>query len=47
MQCALEILGKQNDFKINAIKNVSEALFTFGTIDVYSLCHMLPEGIHG
>ncbi len=37
MQCALEILGKQNDFKINAIKNVSEALFTFGTIDVYDM----------
>ena len=38
MQCALELLGKQNDFNIHAVKNVSDALFEFGTIDVYDMC---------
>lgn len=37
MECALKILGKQNDFKINAVKNVSDALFEYGTIDVYDM----------
>ena len=37
MQCALELLGKQNDFNIHAVKNVSDALFEFGTIDVYDM----------
>ena len=37
MKCALELLEKQNDFHINAVKNVSDALFEFGTIDVYDM----------
>ncbi len=37
MKCALKLLGKQNDFRINAVKNVSDALFEFGTIDVYDM----------
>ena len=37
MQCALELLGKQNDFHINVVKNVSDARFEFGTIDVYDM----------
>ena len=35
MKCALELL--ENDFHINAVKNVSDALFEFGTIDVYDM----------
>ncbi len=37
MKCALKLLEKQNDFHINAVKNVSDALFEFGTIDVYDM----------
>ncbi len=37
MKCALELLEKQNDFRINAVKNVSDAQFSFGTIDVYDM----------
>jgi len=37
MECALKLLGKQNDFRINAVKNVSDAQFSFGTIDVYDM----------
>lgn len=37
MECALKLLGKQNNFHINAVKNVSDALFEFGTIDVYDM----------
>lgn len=37
MECALKLLGKQSNFHINAVKNVSDALFEFGTIDVYDM----------
>ena len=37
MECALKLLGKQNDFRINAVKSVSDAQFSFGTIDVYDM----------
>ena len=37
MECALKLLGKQNDFRINAVKSVSDSQFSFGTIDVYDM----------
>ena len=36
MRKALELIGKE-DFQVNAIKDVEDAVFTYGTIDVYDL----------
>lgn len=37
MEMAVKIVGKENEIKINAVKNVQDAKFEFGTIDVYDM----------
>lgn len=34
---AIKILGKENEIKVNAVKDVKNAKFQFGTIDVYDM----------
>ena len=33
----MKILGKENEIKIHAVQDVKEAIFEFGTIDVYDM----------
>ena len=37
MEKAVKILGKENEIKIHAVQDVKEAIFEFGTIDVYDM----------
>ena len=37
MEKAVKILGKENEIKIHAVQDVKEAIFEFGTIDVYDI----------
>lgn len=37
MEKTLRILGKEPEIKINAVENVRDALFEYGTIDVYDM----------